>query len=223
MKSIGYVSELTRKELGCSIQKATLPRIKKALSRKGYIVWNYSVAQNKLAVLGLLNEAKKAKSISFVDENNILIFVDDSITEEMQLFAIVHEIGHIKLEHKTRQISKDEQEREADDFAANFLLRPTFNVWKFVSMLLAAILLLCSVSFFFFKEQPVTAPTSNQPTSSNSVKTTYYWTENGTVYHCYKDCPSLSRSYTVFDGSLSQAQELKDRLCKFCEKRYEEN
>ena len=222
MKSIGYVAELTKKELGFAIRKATLPRIKKALSRKGYMVWNYSAAQDKLAVLGLLNESKKAKSVSFVDENNILIFVDDSITEEMQLFAIVHEIGHIKLEHKVRQLPKEEQEQEANEFAAHFLLSSSVNIWKIISLMLAVVLLLTSMGFLL-NGRSSDKPTSSETVVQTDVNATYYWTTSGTVYHYYADCQSLKHSINILNGSLSKAQKSKDRLCKFCERQYKEN
>lgn len=44
-----------------------------------------------------------------------------------------------------------------------------------------------------------------------------YWTENGKVYHKYRDCSGLSRSKNVLSGSISESG--KPRLCKRCQDR----
>ncbi len=46
---------------------------------------------------------------------------------------------------------------------------------------------------------------------------TYYWTDSGTVFHTHKDCRSLKNSEEIHSGSFSEAQNQKDRLCKFCQ------
>lgn len=49
----------------------------------------------------------------------------------------------------------------------------------------------------------------NEPTYG-----TVYWTPNGTVYHSTKNCPTLSRSSTICNGSQSECP--KPRACKVC-------
>lgn len=41
-----------------------------------------------------------------------------------------------------------------------------------------------------------------------------YWTPSGSVYHTRRSCPTLSRSRTVYSGSISQSR--KSRKCKVC-------
>lgn len=43
---------------------------------------------------------------------------------------------------------------------------------------------------------------------------TVYWVPNGSVYHCTKSCPTLSRSRVIYSGSLSECP--KSRPCKVC-------
>ena len=51
---------------------------------------------------------------------------------------------------------------------------------------------------------------------------TVYWTESGTVFHCYEDCSHLNHSYELFSGTSTTAIEQgKTRLCKTCEARVE--
>ncbi len=47
----------------------------------------------------------------------------------------------------------------------------------------------------------------------------YYWTDAGKVFHSDINCRSLKNSSQINSGILSEAQEEKDRLCKFCEEK----
>lgn len=48
---------------------------------------------------------------------------------------------------------------------------------------------------------------------------TYYWTDSGTVYHAYADCQAIKNSIDIHNGTLDEAKDEKERLCKFCESR----
>lgn len=52
--------------------------------------------------------------------------------------------------------------------------------------------------------------TSNHSTAGGTV----YWTPNGSVYHKTRNCPTLSRSRTIYSGSVSDCP--KPRACKVC-------
>jgi len=43
---------------------------------------------------------------------------------------------------------------------------------------------------------------------------TVYWTPYGSVYHVSRNCPTLSRSRTIYSGSISESG--KSRCCKVC-------
>ena len=48
----------------------------------------------------------------------------------------------------------------------------------------------------------------------------YYWTPDGVKYHIFRDCGTLSKSTTVFSGTLEEGTAAgKSGLCKTCEKR----
>lgn len=48
-------------------------------------------------------------------------------------------------------------------------------------------------------------------------ETTYYWTDNGAVYHRSRSCGSLKKSKNVHSGTLSQAHSAgKNRSCSKC-------
>lgn len=56
--------------------------------------------------------------------------------------------------------------------------------------------------------------TSNSSGSSTTKSTTVYWVPNGSVYHYSRNCPTLSRSRTIYSGTISQSG--KGRACKVC-------
>ena len=69
-----------------------------------------------------------------------------------------------------------------------------------------------------------TAPSSTPIRNTNlPIDATYYWTDSGTVFHCYADCQSLKNVIEVNSGSLAAAEKEKNRLCKFCEGRMRED
>lgn len=105
-----------------------------------------------------------------------------------------------------------------------------------VIIIFATIFFSTTASYFLDKNKPnAEAPrninifipysdscSSVQPKSTSSepnIEDLYYWTNGGSVFHSHSDCQALKNSKTVYNGTLSDAQKAKERLCKFCEKR----
>lgn len=65
-------------------------------------------------------------------------------------------------------------------------------------------------------------PLSQEEMLENAHIDTVYWTESGTVYHAYDDCPHLNHTVNLLTGTSAAAIENgKTRLCKTCEARAE--
>ena len=60
----------------------------------------------------------------------------------------------------------------------------------------------------------VKAAKKRRPKRGSSGSGKVYWTPSGSVYHVSRSCPTLSRSRTVYSGSISQSH--KPRCCKVC-------
>lgn len=60
----------------------------------------------------------------------------------------------------------------------------------------------------------VSAKKKKAGSNNSSSNGTVYWTPNGAVYHSTKNCPTLSRSRTIYSGPLSSCP--KPRACKVC-------
>ena len=60
----------------------------------------------------------------------------------------------------------------------------------------------------------VTNPKGSSTSNKSSGGGTVYWVPSGSVYHSTSSCPTLSRSRTIYSGSLSECP--KSRPCKVC-------
>ena len=135
---------LERKEI-------TYKRLINSARQNGYIVKTYSASDELLIYYDLYDRAQKSSSVSITDENeNILIFIDDSLTKNKQRFALAHEIGHIVLEHKPNEKTKRKQEREADLFAHYMLTGtapPRFDFYiSIISLFICITVIILSIS-----------------------------------------------------------------------------
>ncbi len=98
----------------------TLTELKNIAYINGYAVLNFSstIAKLYFAVLGLSEEAKKTIGFTIIDsKEEAIIFIDDNQPNETQLFALAHEMGHIVLNHREKELTAEQQEAEADIFA----------------------------------------------------------------------------------------------------------
>ena len=75
----------------------------------------------------------------------------------------------------------------------------------------------CKVTVTAKKKATKKSSSNKRGSGSGSSKTngsTVYWTPGGAVYHRTPNCPTLSRSRTIYHGSISSCP--KNRGCKVC-------
>ena len=75
----------------------------------------------------------------------------------------------------------------------------------------------CKVTVTAKKKAAKKSSSNKSGSGSGSSKTngsTVYWTPGGAVYHRTPNCPTLSRSRTIYHGSISSFP--KNRGCKVC-------
>ena len=212
-----------------------LKNLSAAVSKRNFAVRKYSTSETLLIAFGLYDEAHDSDALSFIDENGIgHIFIDDSMPEQKQLFALAHELGHIQLKHDPQKQGKRQFEREANLFA-HYLLDSDYDIKRLFStikILIAILCLLFSIVFCLLC-YGVFLPKSNseQPTQhnqvpsqssapSNNTSTVFYYTPNGEVYHIYRDCQYIRNSDVVH--TTTTKVEGIERICSACEKRSNE-
>lgn len=224
MNYVEHKLKIFRKQTKLSTKSLTFENLSLAANKLGYIVRPYSTSKAIMIAFSVYDEGMKAASVSFTDNaSNAVIFINDRLSADKQLFALAHEIGHIYLGHNSA-VPKAQQEEEANRFA-NYLLSDNANnfsskiplaLFIFFAFTLSLILI---ISPFKSQEQ------SAEPSMTVSADTeqyvdesaTYYWTDSGYVFHYYKNCQALTHCDNVLSGDLSEAQQEKERLCKFCE------
>lgn len=212
-------------------KEVTFERLLKVSRQEGYIVKYYSTADMQLVLLDLYDRAKNSSSVSCKDESgNVCIFIDDSMSDDEQLFALAHEIGHIILEHKPvkNKKLKGKQEREANLFAHYLITKSSQRLDKAINSIFG-ILICCILGVMLVmmgspdKEGTPTVNYYTQEKVSGAAhqitdSTVCYLARYSTVYHTYKDCSYLKNSKTVYETTVGECG--KDRLCSRCAARY---
>lgn len=199
-----------------------------AARQKGYIVRRYSTSADAMILYQIFERAKKSSSVCITDkDSNTVIFIDDSLPEPKQLFALAHELGHITLSHSPESQKKRRQEKEANLFA-HYLLDTNFRPKRLnltISILTGFLCLCISALFMFlpYMDKSAERPTTpSQTVRSSSVSESEnarmcYYTEYGEVYHLYSDCYFLKNSKKIYSDSIKNCP--KERLCSECDKR----
>lgn len=118
------------KEYGLS--EPTLDDLVFITQRLGYEIIDFSQEETSVAITTLVHELgvtdliKTSRAFVYQKGDVKLLFVDDTMTSDEKRYAIAHELGHIFLDHlsKNSSFSADmEEEFEANEFA-HYLLNP---------------------------------------------------------------------------------------------------
>lgn len=215
----------------------TLSELIKAANRMSVIVKPYSSSKRMLLMLRLSKESNNVPALCVKDQDNIMIFYDDTLSEDESAFAIAHEIDHIELGHNITGKNNEKQEKEANTFA-HYLLTPANNYNMAIKACVISLCICFSIIIILItpwqESDQLTSLSSKDFTrtakSSESVESQStspeinnndicYFTEKGEVYHLYRDCGYLKNSKTVMSDTIAHCH--KDRLCSACERRYE--
>lgn len=214
----------------------TLKSLTKIARQNGYIVYKYSATKTIMILLGVYDDSLSAPSVSAKDTNgNVIIFIDDFVSENKQLFALAHEIGHIVLEHTpvSDPRLKRRQENDANRFAHYILSKRPFP-FDAVSLSLVATSTMLIGLILTLSLQPtdsnavpaaINCDTVSQPsvnsefegTSTTSNEAICYYTKYGSVYHIYRDCTYLNAADEVYKTTVGNCPA--HELCSRCKRR----
>lgn len=131
-------------------KKITLKKLLFVAKQNGYIVKTYSASAHMMIMLGVYERAIQSSSVAVIEEKgDVYIFIDDSMPEQKQLFALSHELGHILLKHDPQKQGKRQFEREANLFA-HYLLDSDYDIKQLKSAIFYTLGIICfclSVAF----------------------------------------------------------------------------
>lgn len=220
----GFVKKynLTRKNL-------TYEYLKQIFARLGYDIVFFKKENNSNDVQILIDAYELQDCISsyqsfiFSDDNIKLLFLREHMAEDELMHYMLHELGHIWLEHNPNTYNCEHQEMTADEFAVEvkILLRQRKRLIK--------ILVVCSIcfwilsSYFCFetlKQIPNSSAIVTQPpdfVSSYAAESNrnMYVTKSGTKYHL-PNCQYVKYKTNIIEISEQEAVKLGYEPCKVC-------
>ena len=163
------------------------------IEKQGYSVILFDDA-NKLIKRYSLEETAKTKSaFTYVDKTSKLIFIRESLHANDKLLQLLHEIGHITLDHLKGNYLKvtdaSESEYQANHFAHLVLSPKTIPDYiRKTGTAILSIVLVISICFniSFITTKQTAAQSLHVPETVNTVHYVRI-TANGTKYH-REDC-----------------------------------
>ncbi len=239
-----FISEYHLKGKAVSIESITA-----ILRDRKFDIYTYSLADCADVTIDLLEHlnvyeyANSVKCFTYVDAKHKIVFINDDLTSDEQLFLLTREAAHIYLHYSDQKsgiISKTDatKEKEANVFASLLLSNLTPLERKFQRLNISFSILTGGIVCLLLLRliQPHMQPTSQTELPSNAQiqqtmntdsakpdiipnpQHTYYWTKAGTVYHIYNDCQHLKNSNEIYSGNVDEAE--KSRCCETCHIRF---
>ena len=238
MKNINKIAKSFYKSLNGEVNFLNVKHYCEKVGYKVLLYGNNTSANAVINSLGLVIPEHRIGTI-YVNTNHKYIFINDKADEFARLEALLHEVGHILLEHINSMLRIEVQECEANEFSLCVLkLKEQNNKFKVpktpIAILLVAVLGICFICAIQPKTMPGTAtyttaisqnqPVEQPPQSEDAPALqseplpvasdeTVYVTQTGECYHKH-DCHTI-RNSTIFELPLSEVQSTY-RPCKIC-------
>ena len=199
MKIKKAVKQLKRKLKG----PVTFQNVAAYLRAKGYTVILFDSETEELRRYNLVNIAKERLSFTYKDEVSF-VFVKQDCIEVQKLNLLLHEAGHIELNHfDDRVTTDDEKEYQAELFAHLAVESGCINTVLAVTLALLCISVFTNVVAFtlFTKTVPhndavMVSSYSVTDEVLNQSNKQYYVTKTGERYHT-ANCRYAANAYPV--------------------------
>lgn len=199
----------------------TYKNLKAAAMAMGYVVvefnshYNDEHVENLIDALKIKHYAETSRGFTYVDTDNRIIFVNQSLNDYEKLVVLSHEIGHVYLNHfNTGNIIGNDviQEKDANEFS-HYLLKKNLKMRiyskihknKKVSIICAVTVLIIAVG------TAGTGITKKQ----QSYYGQYYVTQTGNKFH-KKDCIFVKNKTNIHRLTKEEFQEGKYQPCNTC-------
>ena len=197
--------------------RITYQRVKKIIETYGFTLFEYDLnvedeILENLRSNNMLGYAAAVECFTYVeDAHHKYVFIKDGNTEKDKVYLLLHEAGHIYQEHLTTKElvhnTSPRKERKANLFSSTMLFL------NHASRALPCLIAIAILVGIFFAVIPGKDP------SRDGAPDIVYYTENGEVYHLFEDCYHL-KDVSVLSGTIDDSD--KDRVCKTCKERAEE-
>lgn len=214
--------------------------IKRTIKSLGFKIIEYGRFANSEAVASLIkllqvdNLCKQMYAFTYIDKNNRFVFVRSGLDEDDEKYVLLHEIGHIYLNHLSADShvlsSTVRCEFEANEFA-HFLYIYSHNPRKKykpvtfkVCAVLAALIVVGATLFGFVNAGVIPVSVNNvrdyQPSDGNGLQngdnlSEYYVTSGGKKYH-KRNCVVIKYKTNIRRAGLKEIQDGVYKPCMVC-------
>lgn len=214
----------------------------KIAQKKEWGLYTYSGAYNTIEIHELQKYKRKYSTFTYLYNNEISIFFNESLKEEDMIFQISHEIGHISLQHlaydgiigkSENNLKQKKYEQEADVFAKTLINsnQKKKNVFLFtlIGIIFSIVLTLFFKKIHYFLNENIFSEDFQNENIQFSIENTeskenisinenikkFYITKHGEKYHL-ENCYSIRHSIKILI-SEDDAILLNYEPCKICE------
>lgn len=209
----------------------TEDRINDILKSQGFKIIEFISEDNPLIKkLHLENKAEQFPCFTYYHDPVKYIFIKKNITKRDRVLLLLHEEGHIYLEHMTSTDELVHSTSVYKEYQANIFSYTVIAVNKIfqIKYFLLAAALICLVFTLHAVNTNVKKPeynnyndisndyedNSQQSKESEDSETIVYFTASGEVYHLYPNCRYIKGKDNVMKGTIKEST--KKRCCSDC-------
>ncbi|GEM_PF-5845012 len=178
--------------------------------------------------------SKQVKAFLYYTNEERYIFLCADLIADDTVAVLLHELGHIYLDHLEPEGIIHDTGTQREDEALLFSLyvreicarSSQFRMFHAFSVVAAALVLISAGVFLFRYMSAEKNVTYNGQTiiqvgdtgTDAFLKPHCYWTIGGEVFHLRLDCQHIRNSSTVYVGSIEESE--KEACCKTCYKEF---
>lgn len=187
-----------------------------------------------LKKIGAEDLAKQAKGFTYYKSEERYVFLCGDLTADDTLAVLLHELGHICLNHLEPEgiISDTSVQRDEAAYLFSVFVRRRckksgqIKMLRATAVIAAVLVLACTAALIFHYTVSRKMITRNGQTiiqvgdiGMDAVLQPHcYWTVGGEVFHLWMDCQHIRNSSTIYVGSVEESE--KDTCCKTCYKKF---
>lgn len=199
------------------VKEITYPILEKIINELGFKIQYFNkYSQKSITIFQNLGIENPSKCFTHAGEDFKCIFISDCLDNDDKTYLLLHEIGHIFLNHIEQNVILDNVkfEKQANEFAFWTEIKLKKRQYILKILMCALILMICLAVFSLIYKDSTDDSYINNTDSIISNEATYYITKTGDKYH-KEDCPYIS-GREVFEETLSELELLGYEPCAFC-------
>lgn len=202
-------------------KKITPSKVVEILRSQGFEVVEFVTAEDTIIKhFGLSEYMRHHQSVAYTDNGRKYIFIKKHITDKDKNLLLLHEEGHIYLEHTAGKEELIHNTSVWKEWQANMFYLTVITVNRFcrygIHLLLIALIIMIAVLFSnrnigaitsasmdYIKNKPIETDNNKSAVNSEIV----YYTDGEDTYHLYRACSYIKYVNNVKKGSIEQSKK----------------